>query len=46
LTDPPPQGQYAFVVLDNARRAVFAARDPSGTETLFYRIGDDGARGA
>jgi asparagine synthetase B (glutamine-hydrolysing) len=39
-----PQGQYAFIILDNSRRIAFAARDPSGSETLFYRIGDDGGR--
>lgn len=37
------QGQYAFIILDNVRKQVFAARDPSGSETLFYRIGDDGS---
>ncbi|KIZ04111.1 asparagine synthetase-related protein [Monoraphidium neglectum] len=37
------QGQFAFIVLDNAKRQAFAARDPSGAETLFYRIGDDGS---
>lgn len=37
------QGQYAFIILDNSRRIAFAARDPSGSETLFYRIGDDGS---
>jgi hypothetical protein len=40
----PLQGQFAFIVLDNAKRQAFAARDPSGAETLFYRIGDDGER--
>lgn len=30
-----------MVILDS-RRGAFAARDPSGSETLFYRIADDG----
>ncbi|KIY98570.1 asparagine synthetase-related protein [Monoraphidium neglectum] len=36
------QGQYAFVIVDS-KRGAFAARDASGTETLFYRIADDGS---
>lgn len=30
------QGHYAFVIFDNHRKQVFAARDPSGTEDLFF----------
>lgn len=37
------QGQYAFVIYDNNRRQAFAARDPSGSETLFFRMDEDGA---
>jgi len=37
------QGQYAFVIYDNHRKQAFAARDPSGSETLFYHVSDDGA---
>jgi hypothetical protein len=35
------QGQFAFVLFDG--RQVFAARDSSGKERLFYEITDDGA---
>lgn len=35
------QGQFAFVIYDG--RQVFAARDPSGKEPLYYDISDDGA---
>lgn len=37
------QGQYAFALLDGERRQVLAARDSSGTEPLFYQLGEDGA---
>jgi hypothetical protein len=36
------QGQYAFVIYDNQRKQAFAARDPSGSELLFYHVSDDG----
>lgn len=36
------QGQYAFVLYDSVRRAVFAARDPSGKEQLYYHSTPDG----
>ncbi len=36
------QGQYAFVIYDNHKKQAFAARDPSGVEPLYYRIGSDG----
>lgn len=35
------QGQFAFAIYDG--RQVFAARDPSGKEPLYYDITDDGA---
>ena len=37
------QGEYAFVIVDGARRLAFAARDASGAEPLYYKVGDDGA---
>ena len=36
------QGQYAFAAYDAERKQVFAARDPSGKEPLFYSIAEDG----
>lgn len=36
------QGRYAFLLYDGDRRQVFAARDPSGAERLFYRTGGVG----
>lgn len=36
------QGAYAFVILDSSKKQAFAARDPSGGETLYYLL-DDGA---
>lgn len=42
LCPPLARPQFAFVILDAAKKCVFAARDPSGTETLFYRLADDG----
>lgn len=35
------QGQYAFVVYDSHRKQAFAARDPSGRESLYYSFDDD-----
>lgn len=36
------EGMYAFVVLDQPRRRVFAARDPFGIKPLYYsKMGDD-----
>ncbi|KAL4426703.1 hypothetical protein ABPG77_004759 [Micractinium sp. CCAP 211/92] len=37
------QGQYAFVLFDGEKRQVFAARDSSGGEPLFYCLDEDGA---
>ena len=37
----PPQGQYAFAVFDGEKRQVFAARDSSGSEPLYYELGED-----
>lgn len=39
----PQQGQYAFALLDGDKRQVFAARDSSGSEPLFFELGEDGA---
>lgn len=36
------QGQYAFAAYDAERKQVFAARDPSGKEPLFYSFAEDG----
>lgn len=36
------QGQFAFAAYDADRKQVFAARDPSGKEPLFYSFGEDG----
>jgi len=36
------QGQYAFVVYDGDKRQLFAARDSSGRENLYFEIDDDG----
>ncbi|KAK9843472.1 hypothetical protein WJX81_004368 [Elliptochloris bilobata] len=36
------QGHYAFAAYDAERKQVFAARDPSGKEPLFYSFGEDG----
>jgi asparagine synthase (glutamine-hydrolysing) len=39
---PRLQGMYAFVVLDQPRRRIFAARDPFGIKPLYYsRRGDE-----
>lgn len=35
------QGQYSFVIHDATRKHVFAARDPSGREPLYYAVDDD-----
>ncbi|KAG2448871.1 hypothetical protein HYH02_006221 [Chlamydomonas schloesseri] len=37
------QGQYAFVLYDAVKKQAFAARDPSGSEPLFYKLDADGA---
>ena len=37
------QGQYSFVLYDGERRQVFAARDSSGSEPLYYELDEDGA---
>lgn len=39
---PPPQGQYSFAIFDSERRQVFAARDSTGLEPLFYQEDEDG----
>lgn len=36
------QGQYCFVLYDTEKHQLFAARDSSGSEPLFYEIDDDG----
>ena len=36
------QGQYAFAAYDAERKQVFAARDPSGKEPLYYSFAEDG----
>lgn len=36
------QGQYAFALFDGDRKHVFAARDSSGKERLYFEIDDDG----
>ncbi|KAG2501132.1 hypothetical protein HYH03_000950 [Edaphochlamys debaryana] len=36
------QGHFAFVILDMARKTGFAARDPSGTEPMLYKVDDEG----
>lgn len=36
------QGQYAFVVYDSQRKQAFAARDPSGKETIYFHTNHDG----
>lgn len=38
----PPQGQYSFVLFDGEKRQVFAARDSSGSEPLYFELGEDG----
>lgn len=38
-----PQGVYSFCIYDSHKRAVFAARDPSGREPLFYAVDEDEA---
>jgi asparagine synthetase B (glutamine-hydrolysing) len=37
------QGVYSFFIYDSNRRSVFAARDPSGREPLFYAVDEDEA---
>eukprot|EP00775_Hariotina_reticulata_P006219 gene6219-6456_t len=37
------QGEFAFVIYDNKHKQAFAARDPSGSETLYYHLAEDGA---
>lgn len=32
------QGQYAIVIYDNTRRQIFAARDPSGAQQLYFNF--------
>jgi len=36
------QGCYAFVVYDSEKRTVYASRDPSGEETLYYFVDGNG----
>lgn len=36
------QGQYAFALVDGDRKQVFAARDSSGKEHLYFEIDEDG----
>lgn len=36
------QGQFAFAAYDADKKQVFAARDSSGKEQLFYCFGEDG----
>ncbi|KAL4859195.1 Asparagine synthetase [glutamine-hydrolyzing] 1 [Chlorella vulgaris] len=36
------QGQYSFALYDGEKRQVFAARDSSGSEPLFFEVGEDG----
>lgn len=39
------QGEFAFFIWDDDRKQVFAARDPSGFEPLYYHVDeDDGIR--
>ena len=35
------QGEFAFFIWDDERKHVFAARDPSGFEPLYYHVDDD-----
>jgi glutamine phosphoribosylpyrophosphate amidotransferase len=37
------QGVYSFFIYDSNRRSVFAARDPSGREPLYYAMDEDEA---
>ena len=37
------QGQYSFAMYNGDKKHVFAARDSSGKEPLFFEITDDGA---
>ena len=39
----PLQGVYSFFIYDSNRRSVFAARDPSGREPLYYAMDEDEA---
>lgn len=39
----PPQGQYSFALFDGEKRQVFAARDSSGSEPLYYELAEDGS---
>jgi hypothetical protein len=41
-TPTHPQGHYAFVIYDNKRKQAFAARDPSGSEPLYFQVTEDG----
>jgi len=34
------QGEFAFVIYDNKHKQAFAARDPSGSESLYYHLGE------
>ncbi|GFR40077.1 hypothetical protein Agub_g621 [Astrephomene gubernaculifera] len=36
------QGQYAFVLYDSSRKQAFAARDPSGSEPLYFKVDEEG----
>eukprot|EP00889_Picochlorum_renovo_P008300 jgi/Picre1/35330/NNA_002792.t1 len=36
------QGQYAFALVDGDRKQVFAARDSSGKEHMYFEIDEDG----
>lgn len=40
---PRAQGQFSFVLYDGEKRQVFAARDSSGSEPLYYALDEDGA---
>ena len=37
------QGHFSFVLYDGERKQVFAARDPTGSESLYYHLGSEGA---
>ncbi len=37
------QGQFSFVLFDGEKRQVFAARDSSVSEPLYYALDEDGA---
>ena len=35
------QGAFAFCIWDDVRKQMFAARDPSGFEPLYYHFDED-----